>query len=541
MLKSFQKLNYIIVLLFVVTIGFIMSFLSMHSETVRQAQSDYSEGWSADGMKYDIDSIVTSRFDGAISVSKALPDTLRYNDSLCFMSTNSFFDVYIEDEQVYSFTQPVNFTGYGYGNAYHAINLSPEDAGKIVQIDMRGVAPGSVLGGRIRLLSIEDAGNYSGRIARGQIFSFLISGGIALLGILLLFFSLIAEKVTNSIDIPTLGITAVISGTWMAVDTGFLRLTANAIIPSRVLSYLCMHICFLPLVLFVYSQTEAKKKVFKITALVLSGIYYALILVWRFVFGQDMAYNTMIRCFFIYALLILALLIAMIAYERRYNRKRGIKRDVQFFMVGFFTVVLCALTDSIIYACGIRSISGYASFSRVGCFIFFLNMSIEVVRNWVREYASLREYGFEDVLTEVGNRRAFLEFEKENRNTYPYGLILCDINALKRENDLNGHDAGDRLIKNVAGQLADVFGSENVFRVGGDEFVAYSFEPTEEGFRDKTEQARKLLSKKEASASIGGVYVPDASLKRNEARKKAEAIMYAEKESYYVNNNDRRR
>ena len=71
--------------------------------------------------------------------------------------------------------------------------------------------------------------------------------------------------------------------------------------------------------------------------------------------------------------------------------------------------------------------------------------------------------------------------------------------------------------------------------------VAYSFEPTEEGFRDKTEQARKLLSKKEASASIGGVYVPDASLKRNEARKKAEAIMYAEKESYYVNNNDRRR
>ncbi len=539
--KRFLKLNYIIVLLFVVTVGFIMSYLSMHAEKVRQAQSDYSEGWSAEGMTVDIDSVVTREFGGNVSASKALPDVLRYNDSLCFMSTNSFFDVYIGDEHVYNYRQPVNFTGYGYGNAYHAINLSPEDAGKIIRIDFSSTSPGSNLSGRIRMLSLEDSRDYFSRIARGQIFSFLISGGIALLGILLLFFSLITEKVTNSIDIPTLGITAIISGTWMAVDTGFLRLAANSILPSRVLSYLCMHICFLPLLLFVYSQTEAKIKIFKVAAYVLSAVYYALILTGRFVLGLDMAYKSMIRWFYIYALLTLALLVAMIICDRRYYKEHKVERDVRFFMVGMLTVVLCATTDSIIYACGIRSISGYASFSRVGCFVFFLNMSIEVVRNWAREYASLREYGFEDALTEVGNRRAYMEFEKAHKGTYPYGLLLCDINALKKENDLKGHEAGDKLIKNVADKLAEAFGAQNVFRVGGDEFIAYSFDPTEDGFQGKIKAAADLLSGKDASASIGGVYVADASMKRNEAKKKAEALMYAEKENYYANNEDRRR
>ncbi len=534
------KANYIIVLLFAAFVGFIMTFMGIQAENRRKAQSDFSEGWSADGKLIDMDAIVTQNFGGEVSVSKALPQTITYNDAICFMSTNIYFDVFIGEELVYSFIQPVNFTGHGYGTAYHAINLSPEQAGKNIRIHMTGAFVRKT-SGRIRMISLENSRKYFSRLVHGQILSFVISAGISLLGILLLVFLLIVKNPGSEIDTFSLAITAVITGTWMALDTGFLRLVADDITVSRNLYYICMHLCFLPLVLFVYSICRSKKRILKWTACAVSAVYYTLVLILRFVFDKDMASNNMIRFFFLYALLMIFLMAIMILRSRRYDREQGIKREASFFMVGMVTVTCCALVDGILYICGVRSISGYATFSRVGCFVFFLNMCVEVGRIWAQEYASLREYGFADALTEVGNRRSYIEFDEKSKDVYPYGFVMCDINALKMENDLHGHDAGDRLIKTVADKLVEVFGIGNVFRVGGDEFIAYCFETSKEAFQERLEKIKNLLSEKDASASVGGVYVSDASFDKAAAKKKAEELMYMEKEHYYTTHHDRRR
>ncbi|MBO4505574.1 MAG: sensor domain-containing diguanylate cyclase [Lachnospiraceae bacterium] len=157
------------------------------------------------------------------------------------------------------------------------------------------------------------------------------------------------------------------------------------------------------------------------------------------------------------------------------------------------------------------------------------------------EKRNLVRYSFFDTLTGIRNRRGLEEFENTSGRVYPYGYLMCDINGLKTENDTHGHEAGDMLITDVAKALTDVFGDTNVFRIGGDEFVAYSFVPTEEEFETKVKRVRGIFEEKKRSASIGYVFARDPSVSREEIKEQADALMYTEKERYYSGRRDRRR
>lgn len=53
------------------------------------------------------------------------------------------------------------------------------------------------------------------------------------------------------------------------------------------------------------------------------------------------------------------------------------------------------------------------------------------------------------------------------------GIVLCDLNNLKATNDTYGHAVGDRFIQVVAQILKqELRNSKEIYRVGGDEFVA---------------------------------------------------------------------
>lgn len=81
-----------------------------------------------------------------------------------------------------------------------------------------------------------------------------------------------------------------------------------------------------------------------------------------------------------------------------------------------------------------------------------------------------------DGLTGVGNKSALLDKEEEINKQIALGeadfsIALFDVNKLKIANDVFGHMAGDGLLFTVANHLAAVFGADNVYRTGGDEFV----------------------------------------------------------------------
>ena len=75
---------------------------------------------------------------------------------------------------------------------------------------------------------------------------------------------------------------------------------------------------------------------------------------------------------------------------------------------------------------------------------------------------------FIDALTGLPNRRAL--DERLSRSTGRMAVAMVDIDFFKRFNDRYGHEAGDRVLKSVAGQLRRCAGG-SAYRYGGEEFA----------------------------------------------------------------------
>ncbi|MEA2311649.1 MAG: hypothetical protein QOE28_1617, partial [Solirubrobacteraceae bacterium] len=91
--------------------------------------------------------------------------------------------------------------------------------------------------------------------------------------------------------------------------------------------------------------------------------------------------------------------------------------------------------------------------------------------------ARLQHFADHDALTSLLNRRRFLEeldleLAVVRRGMRSSSAIVLDIDGLKYVNDSLGHQAGDELIRTVAGLLSDrLRASDAVARLGGDEFA----------------------------------------------------------------------
>ena len=174
----------------------------------------------------------------------------------------------------------------------------------------------------------------------------------------------------------------------------------------------------------------------------------------------------------------------------------------------------------------------------VGLLSFFIS---QLISQKTYENRLLR-YSYYDSLTGVRNRHAMREFERTSFDpAKPYGYIMCDINGLKITNDTMGHEAGDEMIKDVTECLASVFGLENTYRMGGDEFAVYDCDIDEAGFAAKITRLRELISAKNRSVSIGAVYNDQGPEAVDIVKSDADAKMYDEKRRYYEGRNDRRR
>ena len=82
-----------------------------------------------------------------------------------------------------------------------------------------------------------------------------------------------------------------------------------------------------------------------------------------------------------------------------------------------------------------------------------------------------------DSLTGVKNKNAYVQWEIKINNAIdsgeqePFAVVVCDINDLKKVNDLYGHKEGDACIRKACKKICTVFDHSPVFRIGGDEFV----------------------------------------------------------------------
>ena len=156
------------------------------------------------------------------------------------------------------------------------------------------------------------------------------------------------------------------------------------------------------------------------------------------------------------------------------------------------------------------------------------------------QIAQVHGHAYQDGLTGVKSKQSYLEMEKAlndkmAKGALPdFGIVVCDVNGLKRINDTLGHAAGDEYIRKACKMICDIFGHSPVYRIGGDEFVVIltgrDFENRKMLMHELHRRSAAHIESNDAVVSGGlGDYVPDQDRNVHEVFERADSAMYEEK------------
>ncbi|NEJ21164.1 diguanylate cyclase [Rhizobium leguminosarum] len=163
--------------------------------------------------------------------------------------------------------------------------------------------------------------------------------------------------------------------------------------------------------------------------------------------------------------------------------------------------------------------------------------------------AELRSAAQTDLLTGLYNRRGFevaasaLLTQAEHGSRW-ISVVLFDLDHFKKINDVHGHDAGDAVLRQVAGVARQNFRSFDLLvRHGGEEFLALLPDSTPDGAAIVAERVRRAIEMAEIPLPSGDVLKVTASFgcagRANQASnrnfedlvKRADLALYAAKAS----------
>ncbi|MCR5667405.1 MAG: diguanylate cyclase [Eubacterium sp.] len=183
--------------------------------------------------------------------------------------------------------------------------------------------------------------------------------------------------------------------------------------------------------------------------------------------------------------------------------------------------------------------------------------SIRKISVELKEYIDyIHNQSYLDAMTGVRNKAAYLaEVSRLERlikeKMASFTIYVFDVNGLKKMNDSKGHEYGDMLIKDAALNIRAIFGGKQVYRVGGDEFVAIAKEQSEEEVRrclacfDEHLRAFNLENDRydeDLAISKGAAsYNPERDVEFATVFTRADEQMYLCKAKYYEKHGDRRR
>nr|WP_315022493.1 diguanylate cyclase [uncultured Aminipila sp.] len=143
-----------------------------------------------------------------------------------------------------------------------------------------------------------------------------------------------------------------------------------------------------------------------------------------------------------------------------------------------------------------------------------------------------------DYLTKLNNRRGLANFLRQHPCLHQTTFMLIDLDDFKHINDQYGHAEGDQILVGFSNILLSIFPGNNIFRLGGDEFLVILIDVADENiikgyaqiiideFKTKICGSTTL---QDASVSIGIVININDKLNFNDLFKRADVALYESK------------
>lgn len=160
----------------------------------------------------------------------------------------------------------------------------------------------------------------------------------------------------------------------------------------------------------------------------------------------------------------------------------------------------------------------------------------DLARDLARQANAYKDLAYTDALSGLPNRRAFEDRAARLRDfsdAKPLAVLMMDLDGFKQVNDLEGHEAGDRILASMARAIArGLREGDFVARLGGDEFAALLPRTNLEEAETLAERLRASVQDAGSSASVTssfGVAMLEDDVRR--ALLRADVALYEAKNS----------
>lgn len=399
-----------------------------------------------------------------------IPNTIPEDAAISFLSKHQSVEIKIEDQLVYSYTHGNNAFGHTTGMAWHLYRISKSAQGKTLTIFLHTpyssvtFIPDIQIGSKLSLYK---------NLLSENLFSYTLCIFTVIIGVCLIFYWITIHKSLKQLDssLRHLGTFSILYGLWALNESPITLLVLHNNVVSTYMAHILLMLLPIPFIMFIRNLYQNKNShcwdflcILSFTNLFLN------------IFLQVTNLADFKQTLFLTHLVLITCVISC----------------------GFFTIVeikrhTMGKLLQLNIACSILIF--FAFFSNLNAYfnsehshdmlirIFFLvyiilpswysMKEISVALKKLEEAEFYRKMAYFDQLTKVYNRNAYSEDIKaiiEKQNIYPM-VILCDLNNLKKCNDILGHDIGDQYIQDAASILRSAFTpAGKCYRIGGDEF-----------------------------------------------------------------------
>ena len=404
--------------------------------------------------------------------------------SVNFYAYDAYITALLDGEQIYHYGEPVKFCKSP-SSFQHFISIPIGSSGQELEILIETVYPNKftenydIMLGSISGVSVD--------LLKTELGDIIVNIIIFVLGVALviLFFSQLSRKIVDK-GALFLGLMSILFVIGSNCDLFFFQL----LLPNGVAQYFLYYfsIYMLPLLVIRYLESlseglKGRPIFFTHTAII------TVLTILQFLGAAEMTETLVIYCIISgVELLCVGVMLARVGIDGSNSMRHAF-----LVLIASVVITLCLNIFNPVKGTTLLIIKlGLCFYLGVAIHNYINRLVIRLAE--ARNAEILRHQAYTDHLTELGNRFALAEKMKE-ADVQSLAIVSFDINNLKYYNDLRGHACGDNLILKAAKIMSEVY--SDVYRVGGDEFVAVLSNKTEEELADMRNRLCELA--KEAS------------------------------------------
>jgi diguanylate cyclase (GGDEF)-like protein len=395
---------------------------------------------------------------------------------LFFKTQYCSFDVYLDNELLYSKFQDAALNKVFVGVGYNAIPLPEDYPGKrlmikltVIENDTKADISNPMVGEFADLYRV---------LLHTALYPCLTGCFMVIFGIVFLIISLLfyirSSGVSNQIFFSLLNI---MMGGWMLTAFNILDFLLDSGVATTI-EYVCMYLMTPCIYMIVYDLHRRHNNLLANVMGAATILFTAFFITMHFI--NIVHINHFQRPYYIVSFMGMLLLLA---YDYVDIKDKSATTAQRMSMLGL-TVLSVSLVLYALVAISRRFADYRQSFILLSLIptgaLFFvvmqlLNYFVFMTHSFAKrkEYQALSKIAYIDNLTGLPNRVSCDEKLVElNKSDDDFCILSMDLNGLKEVNDNSGHPAGDRLLKSFAATLQEVFeGVGSCHRTGGDEFL----------------------------------------------------------------------